>query len=72
MHEAKTGRLPAAIRRKSIWKATCMEIVHAWFGEGRMKKGRVIGTSSAAYSTALPQPVCDSVVRTCSCFVKMV
>jgi len=20
------------------WKATCMEIVHAWFGEGRMEK----------------------------------
>ncbi len=52
--KAKTARLPAAIRRKSIWKATCMENVHAWFGEGRMKKGRVIGTSSAAYSTALP------------------
>jgi hypothetical protein len=30
-----------------------MEIVHAWFGEGRMKKGRIIGTSSAAYSTIL-------------------
>ena len=49
--KAKTLRLPAVIRRKSIWKATCMESVHAWFGEGRMKKGRLIGTSSAAYST---------------------
>src|SRR5438270_5080656 len=28
-----------------------LESVHAWFGEGRMKKGRLIGTSSAAYST---------------------
>ena len=53
--KAKTGRLPAATRGKSIWKATCMESVHAWFGEGRTKKGRTIGTSSAAYSTVRPQ-----------------
>src|SRR6266566_3891003 len=53
--KAKIGRLPAATRGKSIWKATCMESVHAWFGEGRTKKGRTIGTSSAAYSTVRPQ-----------------
>ena len=52
--DAVPEELSAAAMRKSIWKATCMENVHAWFGEGRMKKGRVIGTSSAAYSTALP------------------
>lgn len=51
---ATTEELSAAVMWKSIWKATCMEIVHAWFGEGRMKKGQALGTSSAAYSTALP------------------
>ena len=54
---ATTERHPAAEMLKSVWKATCMESVHAWFGEGRMKKGRAIGTSSAAYSTVLSQVV---------------
>src|SRR5258707_506976 len=50
---ATTERHPAVGMRKPIWKATCMESVHAWFGEGRREKGRVNGTSLAAYSTVL-------------------
>ena len=37
--EPKREDCQPLVRGKSIWKATCMESVHAWFGEGAEGKG---------------------------------